>query len=465
MSEMDVIELSSANVILPNMTIQVEGKDNDEKIADFYYDQEVVDEVVDEKQVKVNFVNTVCQYENEKYKKLSDLGLTIEKERELKNNRAKRFKLSFQEEYQIEVDNKKVKILLENISKQNECLEVCDPEYIRTDALYIHGVNSLTTQQVFKLFDKFLPKKIEWINDDSCVVVWNSHDKAANALLQVTVPQPEKDKITEHENQNLNDFDDIDLMDTSTPIEKNDNQLLDNISQTDEDKLEKGSKIAGNIAVNPLLECVESFTIINKTDFKLRFACLKDKKSNGANKRSQFYRKHGNPHYGGVKGILSNSFRRKYQKKRANIELEDLKVETSRIREAKRQRKIGAFKYQRQKTEEQLADEELMNLSASNLEGAMKYNAPVKSNKNNEILPKQSSDESDSEDSFSAGSDDDIVFPYNTMIADKVERLEKISMKKRLYKNKTDEIKDNSSQLTLSSGTCVDLRHWLKNKK
>jgi len=462
MSEMDVVELSSANVVLPNMTIQVEDKDSDEKVADFNYDQEVVDEAEDENQVKVSFINSVCTYENEKYKRLTELGLTFEEEKKIKNNRAMRFKLEVQKDNEVEVDRKKVQSLLENVLKRNECLDISDPEYIRTDALYIYGVSSLTTQQVFMLFDDFLPKKIEWINDDSCVVVWNNKDTAVSVLLKVTVPKSEEDDSTENENKNLDKLDDIDLMDTSTSIDKEDSKLSD--SQKSQNILKNEKEIASKSTLNPLLNCVESFTIENLTGFKLRLACLKDKKSIGSNKRSHFYRKHGNPHYGGAKGILSNSYRRKYQVKRTNIELEDLNVETSRMREAKRQRKIGAFKYQREKTEEQMADEELMSLSARNLEGALKYKSSEKVKVQNKFLPEEFSNESESEDSYSENSDDD-GFPYNTMVADKEERLQKISMKNRLNKGKTNKIETNPGHLRSSSGKSVDLRNWLKTKK
>ncbi|KFO28004.1 hypothetical protein H920_10610 [Fukomys damarensis] len=43
----------------------------------------------------------------------------------------------------------------------------------------------------------------------------------------------------------------------------------------------------------------------------MRFATKDDKKELGAARRSQYYMKYGNPNYGGMKGTLSNSWKRK----------------------------------------------------------------------------------------------------------------------------------------------------------
>uniref|UniRef100_A0A1A8PSZ3 Signal recognition particle receptor (Docking protein) n=1 Tax=Nothobranchius rachovii TaxID=451742 RepID=A0A1A8PSZ3_9TELE len=48
----------------------------------------------------------------------------------------------------------------------------------------------------------------------------------------------------------------------------------------------------------------------------LRFATQDDKKEMGAARRSRYYMKYGNPNYGGMKGILSNSWKRRYHNRR-----------------------------------------------------------------------------------------------------------------------------------------------------
>ncbi|MEE6468905.1 hypothetical protein FKM82_008415 [Ascaphus truei] len=48
----------------------------------------------------------------------------------------------------------------------------------------------------------------------------------------------------------------------------------------------------------------------------MRFATKDDKKELGAARRSQYYMKYGNPNYGGMKGILSNSWKKRYHSRR-----------------------------------------------------------------------------------------------------------------------------------------------------
>ncbi|XP_062887558.1 nuclear cap-binding protein subunit 3 isoform X3 [Mobula hypostoma] len=49
---------------------------------------------------------------------------------------------------------------------------------------------------------------------------------------------------------------------------------------------------------------------------QVRFATKDDRKELGAARRSQYYMKYGNPNYGGMKGILSNSWKRRYHARR-----------------------------------------------------------------------------------------------------------------------------------------------------
>jgi hypothetical protein len=39
---------------------------------------------------------------------------------------------------------------------------------IRQDALHVHGINDMSTKDVFKYFEEFGAESIEWINDSSC---------------------------------------------------------------------------------------------------------------------------------------------------------------------------------------------------------------------------------------------------------------------------------------------------------
>lgn len=49
---------------------------------------------------------------------------------------------------------------------------------IRPEAVHLHGLDEMSTEDVFELFSLYSPRNIEWINDKSCenhVIPNNSH--------------------------------------------------------------------------------------------------------------------------------------------------------------------------------------------------------------------------------------------------------------------------------------------------
>ena len=44
-----------------------------------------------------------------------------------------------------------------------------DGENVRLNVIHIHGVNEMSTRDVFDYFAEFAPTAIEWIDDSSCV--------------------------------------------------------------------------------------------------------------------------------------------------------------------------------------------------------------------------------------------------------------------------------------------------------
>lgn len=69
----------------------------------------------------------------------------------------------------------------------------------------------------------------------------------------------------------------------------------------------------------------------------MRFATKDDVKQQGAGKRSKYYQKYGNPNFGGIKGIISESRKRKAFSKQYHIELEEAR---KAIEEAKWKRGV-----------------------------------------------------------------------------------------------------------------------------
>lgn len=56
----------------------------------------------------------------------------------------------------------------------------------------------------------------------------------------------------------------------------------------------------------------------------MRFVCKTDKKIKGAEARSKYYIKYGNPNYGNIKGLLSSSFRSKLKTRQQIDAVSDL---------------------------------------------------------------------------------------------------------------------------------------------
>ena len=43
-----------------------------------------------------------------------------------------------------------------------------DTSGVRLNVIHIHGVNEMSTQNVFDYFAEFAPSALEWIDDSSC---------------------------------------------------------------------------------------------------------------------------------------------------------------------------------------------------------------------------------------------------------------------------------------------------------
>ncbi|XP_067650569.1 nuclear cap-binding protein subunit 3-like [Haliotis asinina] len=73
----------------------------------------------------------------------------------------------------------------------------------------------------------------------------------------------------------------------------------------------------------------------------LRFATKADKKLPRAERRSKYYRKYGNPNYGGMKGLISNSRKQRFRAKTFEEELEEARSAIETQREEREAREKG----------------------------------------------------------------------------------------------------------------------------
>lgn len=161
----------------------------------------------------------------------------------------------------------------------------------RLEAIHLRGTEDMSTQDVFEYFQGHSPASIEWINDYSCNVVWLESWQAAKAMLEKS---HEVIKLISPNNSVNSETADHDMATEETAIPP---------IPTPPGIWRKGQ------------ECLKAKALL------LRFATRNDRKVKGAEKMSQYYRVHGNPNYGGLKGLISTSRKRRLRGKPDPVEV------------------------------------------------------------------------------------------------------------------------------------------------
>lgn len=154
---------------------------------------------------------------------------------------------------------------------------------LRLNTIHVRGVQELSSDEVLKYFESYDPASLEWVNDLSCNVVFDDPKTATTAMIGLMAGFVNAKK--DGEPAGMKDLSGVPIIDPST--------------------LE--------VPVPP--DC----WILGKAHPKskallLRIATVTDKKILGAGKYSEFYRRHGNPHYGGRKNLISKSLAEKLAK-------------------------------------------------------------------------------------------------------------------------------------------------------
>eukprot|EP00069_Balaena_mysticetus_P000208 bmy_00208T0 len=203
--------------------------------------------------------DTSRRYENKAGSFITGIDVTSKEAIEKKEQRAKRF--HFRSE---------VNLAQRNVALDRDMMKKAIPK-VRLETIYICGVDEMSTQDVFSYFKEYPPAHIEWLDDTSYKQEDSSDDDEAEE--------------GEVEDENASDVE----LDTLSQVEEE--SLLRNDLRP-ANKLAKGNRLF------------------------MRFATKDDKKELGAARRSQYYMKYGNPNYGGMKGILSNSWKRRYHSRR-----------------------------------------------------------------------------------------------------------------------------------------------------
>uniref|UniRef100_A0A8C7YRL4 Nuclear cap-binding protein subunit 3 n=1 Tax=Oryzias sinensis TaxID=183150 RepID=A0A8C7YRL4_9TELE len=259
--------------------------------------------------------DTSRRYENKAGAFITGIDVNSKEAIEKKEKRARRFHFCGEQS----VSQKAVVLDKETIKKAIPRL--------RLEALHVTGVDDMSTQDIFGYFKEYPPAHIEWIDDASCNVVWLDDDTSIRALINTSrMPDPETvttetgeqpgkeskaqrgpDSEDEEEEGEVGDEEEGAARRSSEGQEeqqpKERGTQVDDLSRAERESLLRNEP-------RPAIKPFKGNKLL------LRFATQDDKKEPGAARRSRYYMKYGNPNYGGMKGILSNSWKRRYHNRR-----------------------------------------------------------------------------------------------------------------------------------------------------
>ncbi|KAF5279160.1 hypothetical protein FQR65_LT03406 [Abscondita terminalis] len=302
----------------PNIRIEIQNNlvepmevDEDDKQADSdFEDGEINDDSTKENKFTIQSGNARI-WNNKEEGFETGIDIFNEKDHEKLQERASRFGLNPNE-----INNFTNEDLLKlhtslGISGNNE-------KDIRFEAIHLRGTEEMSTEDVFEYFGKYVPNCIEWIDDESCNVVWQDKLSAARALHFISksikgMPiEGSCDPFTK------------DL--TETPAEETCRSILltnsnreveiakDDVDDNENFKDNDDSVNLSDITV-PIPPGYWRLGISHpKAKFLLlRFAFKTDKKPLKAERFSEYYKKYGNPNFGGLKGLISGSCRNKFK--------------------------------------------------------------------------------------------------------------------------------------------------------
>ncbi|CAH8532821.1 unnamed protein product [Heterobilharzia americana] len=183
----------------------------------------------------------------------------------------------------------------------------------RPCALHIWGTHNLSTQDILSWLSGYNPKSIEWINDASCNVVFDDENSVLRAISDSAEPFDRRVALAA-------------AAALASLLEKDDETTELNLSSQSENLDETCSDYKSLTVSNETLDSIEQFSqhlpptgrwykalsVPPQTiSLFLRFPHKTDVKLPGAERRSLYYRRFGNPNYGGMTGILSRSYRRR----------------------------------------------------------------------------------------------------------------------------------------------------------
>ncbi|KAM7397425.1 hypothetical protein PAMA_005631 [Pampus argenteus] len=269
--------------------------------------------------------DTSRRYENKAGTFITGIDVNSKEAIERKEKRARRFHFDGE-----------VSVAQRNVFLDKDCMRKAIPR-LRMEAIHMTGVDDMSTQDVFGYFKEYPPAHIEWIDDTSCNVVWLDDDTSIRALINTSRMADPEAATTETESGNQPGkrskgprSQGSDDEEEEGEVDEDEEEVVKKSSEEIEGKDSDGEAeqktnteacrlddLSGaereSLLRNDLRPAIKAF---KGNKLFLRVATHDDKKELGAARRSRYYMKYGNPNYGGMKGILSNSWKRRYHTRR-----------------------------------------------------------------------------------------------------------------------------------------------------
>lgn len=199
------------------------------------------------------------------------------------------------------------------ITKEND-------KNVRFEAIHVRGTEDMSTEDVLDYFAKYGPFGIEWIDDSCCNVVWVDAVSTARALHYISKPinnlpvrGPCDPFLRDFENETEKEDG------GKSVLLRNPNREVELTDDNNEIIANKENKFEGGVDVAEIsCPIPPGFWRLGKPHTKaknilLRFAYRTDKKPYKAEKFSEYYRKYGNPNYGGLKGIITEGKKQQFK--------------------------------------------------------------------------------------------------------------------------------------------------------
>ncbi|KAG7273800.1 hypothetical protein CRUP_016544 [Coryphaenoides rupestris] len=253
------------------------------------------DDITVNRSLKELIPDTTRRYENKAGTFITGIDVNSKEAIEKKEKRAQRFHFS-----------PEVRQGQRNLVLDKETLIKAVPQ-ARLEAIYVIGVDDMSTQDIFGYFKEYPPAHIEWIDDTSCNVVWLDDITSFRVLINASL-MPDPEAVTTETEADVQP--DKPTHPSRARRSPGTDDAEEEENEEEEGEVNEGEKVAVKADAEERPAEQEK-----KPEADVR-QVANDKKELGAARRSRYYMKYGNPNYGGMKGILSNSWKRRYHTRR-----------------------------------------------------------------------------------------------------------------------------------------------------